>query len=335
MTIAASIRQGTPAWEAARRSTIGSSDIAVIVGESPHKSAYTLAAEKLGLIPELIDDESRALMEIGHLMQPVLLQLYERETGRHPKGAPAWRLHPSIEWASASLDGTAPVRRVVEAKWSHSKRWRSGERVPGDVLVQVQWQLFVTGWDVADVVVLDFTTPRVEEVERDDALIGDLVYFATEFRGRLERGELPPLDGSASTAATLRARHPADNGIWLPATEDLAATVAQLGQAREAKREAEDAERNIASALRAVIGDATGILGLVSLKKNRDGERVNWPAVAGAYRAAIEKALEIESDNVLRGHLEGIDLDALQSMHTDPVEGARVLRLLSAKGEAA
>lgn len=315
--MALAIRQNSAEWKAARQLTIGSSDIPVIAGESPHKSSYTLAAERLGLIPEIIDDETQELFDIGHLMQPVLLALYERKTGRHPKAAPTWRTHPQYPWATASLDGTAPVKRIVEAKWTHSKRWRSGERVPGDVLLQCQWQMFVVGWDVTDVIVMDFTTPRVETVERDDAVIDDLLYFAREFMGYLERGELPPIDGSESTAQTLRARHPRDNGTWLPAQPELTVLTNELAEARAAKRIAEDQERTVGNALRAVIGDATGIDGLVSLKKNRDSERTNWPAVASAYRKLAEEVRSAE------------DLDTLQSIHTDTVEGARVLRLLS------
>jgi putative phage-type endonuclease len=314
MTVA--IRQQSPEWLAARKATIGSSDIAVIVGESTHKSAYTLAAEKLGLIPEILDDETRELMDIGLLMQPVLLALYERKTGRKVRAVHGWRTHKQILWATASLDGEASPRRVVEAKWTHAKAWRSGERVPGGVAVQVQWQMFVVGWDVADVIVLDHTQPRVETVERDDALIDDALYFAREFMGYLERGELPPIDGSESTAATLRAKHPRDNGVWLPAAPELTVLTNELAEARATKRLAEDQERTVANALRAVIGDAAGIDGLVSLKRNRDSQRTNWPAVANAFR------------ELLSGY-DADELETLQSIHTDTVEGARVLRLLS------
>lgn len=320
MSIALPIRQGTPAWEAARKATIGSSDIAVIAGESPHKSAYTLAAEKLGLIPEVLDESTRELMAIGHLMQPVLLELYERKTGRHPKAAPAWRQHRDLPWATASLDGTAPVRRIVEAKWSHSKRWRSGEKVPGDVFVQVEWQLFVMGWDVADVVVLDFVTPRVETIERDDAVIADLHYLATDFRAYLERGELPPIDGSESTRSSLSARFPRDDGTWLPQAPELVELTRALAEARAAKKAADDTERSVGNALRAVLGEASGIEGLVSFKKNADSTRINWPAIAAAYRTLLEEVKPAE------------EIDAIEAIHTDPVEGPRVLRLLSGKG---
>lgn len=323
MSIVLPVRQDTDAWRAARRATIGSSDIAVIAGESPTKSAYTLAAEKLGLIAEVLDPETEELMAIGKLMQPVLLELYQRKTGRHPKAAPSWRAHRQLEWATASLDGTAPVRRVVEAKWTHAKRWRSGERVPGDVFVQVQWQLFVMGWDVADVVVLDHTQPRVEEVERSDKTIDDLLYLAKDFRGYLERGELPAMDGSESSKQTFSARFPSDDGTWLPQTPELAALVDQLAAARAAKKEAEDLERTVANGLRTVLESASGITGLLSFKKNTDSTRVNWPAVAAAYRTLLK---EVRPEN---------ELEVIQSAHTETVEGARVLRLLSRKDEAA
>jgi putative phage-type endonuclease len=311
------VKQRTPEWLEARRLTVGSSDIPIIVGESTYKSAHTLAAEKLGLVPIEVDAETQERFDIGNLMQPALLQIYQLKTGLRTRSSEDWRVHPQIPWATASLDGTAPVKRVVEAKWSNGARWRSGERVPGDVQAQVQWQLFVVGWDVADVVVMDRGTPRIETIERSDTMIDDLLYFAREFHGYLERGDLPPVDGSESTHRTLAARYPKDDGIYLPQTPALADLAADLAEARAVKKESEQRERTIGNALRAIIGEASGIDGLVSLKKNQDSSRVNWPAVAGAYRTLLEETTPTDT------------LDTLQSIHTDTVQGVRVLRLLS------
>lgn len=314
---ALAVRQGTPEWLAARRLTIGSSDIPVIVGESPYKSAHTLAAEKLGLVTATVDPETQELFDIGLLMQPALLEIYERKTGRKVRAVKGWRTHRQIPWATASLDGEAPVRRVVEAKWTNAARWRKGERVPGDVQAQVQWQMFVIGWDVADVVALERGVPRVETVERDDSMIDNLLYFAREFYGYLERGELPPVDGSESTRQTLRARYPADDGTWLPQTAELVEMVRGLADARGRKRSAEADEDTYANALLAVLGEATGIDGLLEAKKNRDSVRTNWPAVAQAYRTLLE------------GVRPADELETLVSIHTDTVQGKRPLRLLS------
>lgn len=311
--------QGSPEWLEARRHTIGSADISSIVGESPHKGPHTLAAEKLGLVEPVVDAETQELFDIGHLMQPTLLRIYERKTGRKPRAEAGWRVHRQYDWATASLDGTAPRRRVVEAKWSNALRWRprelGDEKLPGDVAAQVQWQLFVTGWDLADVVVMEHGLPRVIETGRDDAMIADLFYFASEFRDRLERGELPPPDGSDTDRHTLARMHPVDDGTWVSATPDLAEMVEQLAAARAAKAEADKADKTIGNALRAILGDASGIEGLVSLRKSADTTRVNWPAVAEAYRQLVT------------GHPVQV-LDAIQSLHSETSPGPRVLRLL-------
>lgn len=313
-------RQGSPEWLEARRSTIGSSDIPVIVGESSFKDARTLAAEKLGLVESAVDPESAQRMAIGHILQPALLGIYEVITDRRARAERGMRRHPQIEWATASLDGTAPIRRIVEAKWSNAARWRSGERVPGDVNAQVQWQMFIVGWDVADVVALDHGVPRVEVVERDDRMIDDLLWFADEFHGYLERGELPPPDGSETARRTLTRMYPADDGTWVEPTADLRLMVDQLRSAKAEKAEAEKLEGSIANALRAILGDASGVTGLVSYRKSADATRTNWPAVAGAYRELLH---DIPSE----------ELDALVSIHSETVQGPRVLRLLKGATE--
>lgn len=315
--MALAIRQNSPEWLAARKVTIGSSDIPIIVGESTYKSAHTLAAEKLGIVEPVVDAETQERFDIGHIMQPALLAIYERKAGRKVRAAHGWRTHPQIPWATASLDGTAPTRRVVEAKWTNAAKWRSGERVPGDVQAQVQWQMFVLGWDVADVVALTGGIPRIEEVGRDDAMIDNLLYFAREFYGYLERGELPPVDGSESTRQTLRARYPHDDGTLIPATPDLVELVSGLADARGRIKAAEADEGTYANALLAVLGEAAGIEGLLAAKNNRDSTRVNWPAVAAAYRAIAEEVRPAD------------ELDTLQAIHTDTVQGKRPLRLLS------
>jgi putative phage-type endonuclease len=329
------VRQGSPEWLAARRATIGSSDIPVIVGESSYKSARTLAAEKLGLVPEDIDAETRELMDIGTLLQPSLLRVYERITGRKTKASRGWLVHPQIEWATASLDGTAPVRRVVEAKWSNAVRWRSGEKVPGDVEAQVQWQMFVSGWDVADVIALSSGIPRVETVERNDSMIDNCLYFAREFHGYLERGELPPPDGSDSTRRTWQRMYPEDNGVWVEPTADLVEMVRQLAQARADKADAEKRDDTIGNALRTILGPAAGIAGMLSARQNKDTTRIQWPGVAKAYRSLLARSTELGCEHVAEAMKEYAvaDLDTVESLHTDTSPGSRPLRLLKGAKE--
>lgn len=315
---ALAVRQGTENWLRERRNGIGSSDIPVIAGESPYRSPYALWAEKTGLLaPEEPNAEQAALFELGHLMEPVLLTIYERRTGRHAKRAPLMRTHPDILWAHASLDATAPVRRVVEAKYTNATRW-GVDGIPDDVLLQVQWQLFVVGWDVADVVALVSRVPRIVEVPRDQALVDEVVGMASDFWRLVETRTPPPVDSSDSTRRTLVALHPANVAPALAPTPDLVQLVDLYAEAKAQVRAAEAAAESAGNALRAVIGDADGIAGLVTYRRSADSTRTNWPAVAAAYRALIADRTSEE-------------LDAIASIHTTTSEGSRSLRL--SKGE--
>ena len=322
MALATPIRQGTDAWRQARLGGVGSSDIPVLAGESPYRSPYDLWAEKAGLVPTPeVATEQAELFEIGHLMEPVLLELYERRTGRHAKRAPQMRVHRDLPWAFASLDATAPVRRVVEAKWTSSSRWGE-EGVPDDVLLQVQWQLFVTGWDVADVIALKGPRARVVEIGRDATLIDHVVALATDFWHRVETRTPPAIDGSESTRRALIALHPAPVAPALVPTPELVALVDELVEAKAAAKGAEEHEATVANALRAVIGEADGIAGFVTYRQNAASARTNWPAVASAYRdLLLERGALVE------------DLETLASIHTTTSDGPRVLRL--SKGAAA
>lgn len=313
MAVVTPFVQGTDAWLDARRRGIGASDIPAIVGESPHRSALEVWAEKSGRIAPEPDVEQAELFEIGHLMEPVLLALYERRTGRHPRRVHRMLAHPDVPWALASLDAQAPVRRAVEAKWSTSSRWH-GEGIPDDVLMQVQWQLFVTGWDVADVVALVGRSARVVEVPRDQGMIDDLHRLAAAFWGRVQSGIPPEPDGSESARRTLARLHPVDDGTYLPATPDLVELVDLYRSAKVAAKAAEDAEKGIGNALRAVLRDASGIEGLLTYRKSADSTRTNWPAVASAFRQLVT------------GHPDDV-LDSIVDLHSETAQGPRVLRL--------
>lgn len=339
MSAPAPVRQGTDEWLAWRRNGIGSSDAPVIAGE--REGYVELWAIKAGLVPEPpVDDASRRLMDIGKLMEPTLLALYKRETGRHPKRVHAPVVHRRLPYLFASLDACTrgrDGRRVVEAKWTHSERWYDlgADPVPGDVYAQVQHQLAVTGYDVADVAVLRGRDFLVIEVPRDEAYIADLVELEERFWRFVATRTRPPLDGSETTRRLLSALHPRnDDAGLLPATPDVVALAEQY-RAAKARAKALDAEADtIANALRAVIGDADGYelpWGAVTWRRNADSVRTNWPAAARAYRTLVEQVVDRSALDAGDRRIVLEQLDAIESIHSETVQGARVLRL-SEKG---
>ena len=314
-------RQGSQAWLDARQMGIGSSDAPIIAGESPYQSALELWAAKSGLVPREEPDAATArLFRIGHLMEPLLLQLYTEETGRKTRREPRMLRHRQRPWMTASLDARVlGERRIVECKWTHARRWSSpDEPVPGDVQAQVQHAMEVAGADVADVVALVAQTLRIVEVPRDPDFIASLVSLETEFWGHVQSGIPPKTDGSESARKTLARLHPVDDGTYLPATPDLVELVDLYRAAKLTAKTATASEEGIANALRAVIADAAGIEGLCTLRKSADSTRTNWPAVASAYR------------DLVTGHPEAV-LDAIQSLHSETRRGPRPLLLSKEK----
>lgn len=325
--------QGSDAWLAARPDGIGSSSMPVIAGESPYQSPTELWATMTGLVPaEVPDDATRRLMDIGKRMEPVLLDLYEAETGRKARRVPRMLAHPEYPWARASLDAEAPVKRIVEAKWTHARRWSTGDPVPADVLIQVQWQMFVAGREVADVVALVGPELRVVEVGRDEAMIDDLLFLAKDFWGHVQDRTRPEIDGSESTRRTLARIHPADDGTLLAPDPVIDQVIAELRDAREAAKAASGLQDTIENAVRALLGDASGVKGAgysVTWKRNADSERTDWKSYALSLEKALIGGKEPPAD------LTGPEAIAtLRGIHTTTTEGPRVLRVTFAKEEA-
>src|SRR6267142_5704216 len=67
-------------WKIVRRSGVGGSDVAAILGLSPWKSAMDVWLEKKGLLEETSDPNREFLLELGTQLEPVIARLYERET---------------------------------------------------------------------------------------------------------------------------------------------------------------------------------------------------------------------------------------------------------------
>ncbi len=311
-------RQGTDEWLAARRSGVGSSDAPVIAGE--RGSLVALWAEKTGLIePGPVDPATQRLFDRGHRLEPVVAAWYTDETGRPLKRLGHPRRHPDVPWAFASLDRVSArrgERRIVEIKTSHLARWgETPEGVPADVYPQVQHQLWVMGWDVADVVALTGGLElRIVEVPRDDGYIADLVEIERGFWRAVETRQRPSLDGSELTRRTLGRLWPREQGdlITAPSTE-MDELARRLRDAKAEAKASADIEATLENAIRALLAEAPGVIGegyKVTWLRNRDSVRTDWHGVAEGLR-------------------EVVDPDAFEravTTHTTTSEGARVLR---------
>lgn len=273
------IRQGTSEWLEWRRSDfkVGSTDLPVLVGLSPWKSEYELALEMTtGAPPEAdlaLEAEVHDQREVGLLMEPVLLELYRRRTGRTARNVHRVLAMEERPWAVASLDaetrGEKP-NRLVELKHSWAIRW-SQKTLPEDVEVQVMWQLGVSGYRQADVMAMSHGVPRIVALDFDQSYFDDLVAIAERFRERTMAGILPKPDGSDSARRALSTRFPVDDGTFLPTSIETQAIAAELLAAKTDLVAAKARVGTAENAVRAVLGEATGMGDL-----GADGYRITW-----------------------------------------------------------
>src|SRR6476620_3868255 len=92
-------------WQEYRRKQqgIGGSDVAVILGLSPYKSAFSLWLEKTGQVKaKPVQNE---YVEWGNLLEPVIRDKFRRETGFEVYENPYVLQHDEHEFMVANIDG--------------------------------------------------------------------------------------------------------------------------------------------------------------------------------------------------------------------------------------
>lgn len=128
-------------WIEERRSTIGSSDIAVLLGVCPYRTVLELWAEKTGKVPAF---QGNANTRLGDLLEPYIARLFSDRWDKPVKDCNITFKHPKESRFSATPDFELEKEdALLETKnvgWRKVKEW-SGDEPPLNFQAQVQWQL--------------------------------------------------------------------------------------------------------------------------------------------------------------------------------------------------
>jgi len=235
----------------------------------------------MALLPVVDPQDDSSPMYWGTLLEPIVAAHYTRRTGHKVRRVNAVLQHPEHSWMLANLDrevtGAADVQ-ILECKTAgiHGARlWRDG--VPEYVQLQVMHQLAVTGKQAADVAVLiGGQELQVFRIERDEALIEQLIALEQQFWGYVERDQQPPADGSDSADLALRCLYPRDSGTTLDLSSDLemSGVFSDLLAVREVIAAQSALEAQLKQCIQQRMGDATRAVfetGEVSWKRSKDG----------------------------------------------------------------
>lgn len=290
-------------WLEIRRTGIGSSDAAAAIGLNPYQSQLELWMQKTGksnLLPAIDPNDDTSPMFWGTMLEPIVAAHYTKRTGNKVRRVNAVLQHSEHPWMLANVDrevvGSSEVQ-ILECKTAgiHGARlWRDG--VPEYVQLQVMHQLAVTGHRAADVAVLvGGQELRIFRIERDEALIAQLITLEKQFWDMVQQGIAPTGDGSDSSDLALRCLFPSDAGTQVDLSDDqeLNATFEELLQVRIDLDAAQKHEARLRQLIQMYMGEASKALfasgGSVTWKRSKDGLTFNTSKFVQAHPTLAER----------------------------------------------
>ena len=138
-------------WLKAREDGIGASEVAAVVGLSPWESPFSLWLRKTGQVPPL---EENTAMHMGHLLEGVVVTLWEEKTGWKAVKSSAKDIiyqDPEHPWRKVTPDriayeiGEDGKRRKVLLEIKTTRTDFDPDDLPNHYLCQCQYQMHVTG----------------------------------------------------------------------------------------------------------------------------------------------------------------------------------------------
>lgn len=254
------------AWAERRKSGIGGSDLAAVMGLSAYTSPLDVWLVKTGRV-ESPDLSAKEAVYWGNVLEDVVARRFAE---LHPELAVKRRNATLVSkprpWAFANLDRTVKDREgrmgVLEIKTAGARRasdWEDG--VPDYYMAQVVHYLGVTGWDYAWVAVLiGGQEYREYRIDRDEEDVAAAVAAADAFwHDFVVADVMPAMTGLKGEGAALAAMHADPSDEMIPMLDEDVDAFGDLAGVKAGIARLEKEKRAIESAIKARVGDARGI----------------------------------------------------------------------------
>lgn len=228
---------------AERRTGIGGSDCAAVLGLSTYKTALELYLEKRGELANSYEETED--MWWGRMMEPIVRQKYAEKTGRVVLMPPGTLRHPEHPFMLAHIDGYTTDRRGYEGKTAfRSLGWgeEGSDEVPQSYLLQCHHYLTVCQFPVWDVAVLIGRKYATYEIPADHEMSEMLIEAETDFMRRVREGDPPALDYTHKTSVdVMRKVYKGTDGRRVMASVEAVKVRATLQSAQAAEKAAKAA----------------------------------------------------------------------------------------------
>lgn len=284
---------------------IGGGNVAGILGVSPYKTPY---AEYLGIIegraPE-VDAERARFFERRKALEPFAADLFAQRTGLSIIRRNERYTHPQFDFIKAEIDFETSDGCNGEIKTVHplaAKAWGpAGEDdCPVYVTAQSMHGLMVTGRSRCYVqALIGFDDDRVYLIERDDALIANMLERELAFWRRVQDRDPPdPMDSSDLLRMFAR-----DAGSTLEADDEIAGVYHELVATRSQWAEADERREGLEERVKLALRD-NAILAIdgvpVLTWRTQTSQRFDQKAFAAAHPDLFNEFKRASDSRVLR-----------------------------------
>jgi len=273
-----------------RRTYIGGSDTAAILGVSPWKSAFQLYQEKTGEYQEEVTPAKQKIFNRGKRWEPIVIEMLVDELedrGHDVKIVTRNQRYIDAEFGFMAAEIDLELRidgEFVngEMKTVHpfaAKDWgeQDTDEIPIYYTSQVLHGQMITGRNKTVVAALIGADDlRVHFVERDDELIQIIRGKEIEFWNRIQNREAP----EPTTAEDIKRLYQFDSGVVLEADIELLDLIAEASNKKTELKVIEARLESLTTMIKARMGESALLLHngqkLATWKSNKSSAKTDW-----------------------------------------------------------
>lgn len=276
-----------------RKNYIGSSDIAAVMGMSRWNTPLQVWSVKTGKI-EPDDLSENEAVEWGTKLEELVAKKFQEVTGMKVRRSPKRYTHKDHKMFRAQVDRLVEgTDELLECKTSNAwkaKEWE-GEEIPQEYILQVMWQLGITGRKVGHIAVLiGGQSFKYKKITFDQGLFDKQIQMAFDF-WQMVQDKTPPM-ALGDDNVFIAELHP-ENDEQIQAMEEMNDAIATLQTIKSNIGDMLKQKDGIEAKIKQVIGDNLGIKTseyTVTWKKQQRAEYVVKAAEFRQLRVKKEKS---------------------------------------------
>ena len=269
-----------------RKSGIGGSDVAAVLGVSKWKTPYQLWLDKTS---DKVEEKESDILHFGSVLEQVIADEYARRNNVKVLRRNQMYRHPEFPELIANIDRYIVGGKILECKtcnaFASAKFGEGGDEVPDEYLLQVQHYMHVTGYHSADLAVLIGGNEYRQFSLKYDA---DLAHYAANkcvaFWNDYVVPQVPP---PAIVQDNLTEYYKAVPGATIVASDEIAALCIEYKEENAREKAAKERKKAIASQIKLFAKECEFITDnagktIATWKKGKDKATVDWEAFAAA-----------------------------------------------------